>query len=183
MTLIGVKMLYTQLGKLLDYPVEAMNSTIEEAIKHLKADNYSPEITNELVEFQKKINEMDFDDVQGLYSYTFEFSSDLTLDLGFHTLEGFNRAENLVNLKEMYKDKGFPYDEVGKGELPDHLAIVIKFLGYLQDEDLKVDFRESFVIKTLEKLSKNFEKHQDNPYIHLIRVVYRVLDKDIKEVK
>jgi len=183
MILTEVDMVYTALGQLLDYPHEDVSPKIEEAIKLLDKENYPPEFSSELREFLNKIKEISLDDLQGLYSYTFEFSSDLTLDLGYHTLEGFNRAQNLVNLKEMYKDKGFPYDTIAKGELPDHLAIVLKFLGFIEDEQLKIDFRESFVIKTLEKLSKSFEKNQENPYFHLIRVIYRVLDKDIKEVK
>ncbi|MBI5236895.1 MAG: hypothetical protein HY887_00540 [Deltaproteobacteria bacterium] len=83
----------------------------------------------------------------------------------------------------MYRENKFPFEEYAKGELPDNLPVVLMFLGSLEDEALKKNFRETFVILAVEKLTKNFEKNKKNIYSHLISAIYRVLDKDVKEVK
>jgi nitrate reductase assembly molybdenum cofactor insertion protein NarJ len=124
---------------------------------------------------------MTFDDLQGIFSYNFEISSgEYTLDLGYHLLDGFKRATKLLSLKEIYRENGFPIDEVSKGELPDNLPIVLKFLDFVQDDEVRLELREDFLIKALEKLSKNYEKKQDSPYAHLVKALLIVVDSDVK---
>jgi nitrate reductase assembly molybdenum cofactor insertion protein NarJ len=109
-------------------------------------------------------------------------SADLTLDMAYNQYEGFKRSNILVSIKGMYKDQEFPFDSVAKGELPDHLPVILRFLDFLQDGELKRDFRESFLIKGLEKLKKNIESKPDNPYNHLINALWVIIDKDVKGV-
>lgn len=176
---------YTQFAILLEYPREDIRQKIDEAIILMSgySNKYPPEIVESLQEFLKGVSDMSLDDLQGIYSYTFEMSSDFTLDLGHHILDGFKRAEYLVHIKTMYRNNEFPFDVFSRGELPDHLPLVLRFLGFVQNEDLKKDFMRDFIIKALEKLNKNFSKTQANPYSHLINAVYRIIDRDIKEVK
>jgi len=176
--------LYDKFSDLLSYPQEDFKLKTDECLKALKAEGrYPAEAVEPLEKFAAELEEMPLDELQGVYSYTFELSSDFTLDLGYHLFDGFKRANNLSSIKSMYLSKGFPVDEVAKGELPDNLVVILKFLSFLQDTELKKDFRESFVIIALEKLRKNFDKHQKNIYSHLISAVYRVLDTDVKEGK
>lgn len=176
--------IYTLFADLLTFPKEDLVPTADACIEAVEADgSYPPEVTEDLKRFKKELEEVSLDDVQGVYSYTFELSADYTLDLGYHLYDGFKRASNLSSIKAMYRDKAFPYDEVAKGELPDNFPVILRFLDMLEDEELKNDFRESFVILAVEKLAKNFERNKKNIYSHLISAVYRVLDKDVKEGK
>ncbi|MBI5642284.1 MAG: hypothetical protein HY954_02290 [Deltaproteobacteria bacterium] len=178
------KSLYSHLAGLLEYPKEDMKIRVEECVKSLASDQSYPAVAvEELKKFQKDLEELPLDDLQGVYSYTFELTSDFTLDMGYHLYDGFKRANKLATIKSMYREQGFPFEEIAKGELPDHLPIILYFLGSVKDEALKKDFRESFVIIAMEKLNKNFEKNKKNIYSHLISVIYRVLEKDVKEVK
>lgn len=184
-TLVG-KDPYTQLAILLEYPREDIRAKIDEAILLFSADTnkYSQEIVRCIQEFMEMIADMSLDDIQGVYSYTFEMSADYTLDLGYYIYEGFKRADNLVNIKTMYRRYEFPFETYSRGELPDHLPLVLRFLGFVKDEVVKIDFMRDFVIKALEKLNKNFERsNQENPYGHLINAVYRIIDREVKEVK
>ena len=175
---------YSQLAGLLDYPHEDIQGKIEEAINIVSGHSeYSKEISDSLKEFKREIREMTLDDLQGVYSYTFEMSSDYSLDLGSHILEGFKRSGNLVHIKTMYRRFEFPFESLSKGELPDHLPLVLRFLAFVKDEQVKKDFRMDFVIRAMEKLYKNFQQNQENPYRHVIAAVYKVLDRDVKEVK
>jgi nitrate reductase assembly molybdenum cofactor insertion protein NarJ len=82
----------------------------------------------------------------------------------------------------MYKDQEFPFEEIAQGELPDRLPIVLRFLDHCEPEDLKKDFRESFVFVGLEKLKKNFDKIRNNPYGNVINALYEVVVKDLQGV-
>lgn len=176
------KNLYTQLADLLEYPKEDIKLKVEECLKTLLSDpSTPPEAVEEMKHFLMEVGNTPLDDLQGVYSYTFELSTEFTLDLGSHMFEGFKRANMLASLKAMYRESGFPFAEMAKGELPDRLTILLNFLGFSQNEELKKDLRQTFVIMALEKLRKNFERSKGSMYKHLINSIYRVLEKDVKE--
>ncbi len=177
------KTIYSAFAELLRYPHEELDGLAQECINALLADpSYPQEVVEELEKFKQKVSELPLDDMQGIYSCNFEFSADGTLDLGHHLFEGFKRSGNLVDIKQMYKAHGFPYDYIAKGELPDNLPVVLQFLALVKDENIKKEFRQGFVIKALEKLAKNFDKMPDNNiYKHVITALLIVVDKDVKE--
>ncbi len=174
--------IYSIFADLLKYPHEELNGLIQECINAL-LDNpsYPQEVVEDLKKFEQTVSELPLDDVQGIYSCTFEFSADGTLDLGHHLFEGFKRSNNLVDIKEMYKAQGFPYDYIAKGELPDNLPVVLQFLEMVKDETVKKEFRQGFLIKALEKLGKNFNKMRDNIYKPVINALTMIVDRDVKE--
>lgn len=180
-TLVG-KDVYTQLAALFEYPTDNIVSRVDEVIANIRGvENLPQEVVPSIQEFRKAIESMPIDEVQVIYSYTFEMSSDFTLDMGAHIYDGFKRSDNLVNIKTMYRRFEFPFETLGKGELPDHLPLILRFLGFVKGEEVKGDFEKDFLIKSLEKLYKNFTKRQDNPYHHVINAVYRLIDRDVKE--
>ena len=174
------KNLYIRLGELVRYPREDIRPEVDECIDTLTKGQYPEEVINELKNFRKDLEKLSMDALQELYSYTFELVSDTTLDMGYYIHEGFKRATNLLTIKTMYRERGFPFEEIAKGELPDHLSVLLQFLGFLKDEGLQKDFVKTFVIQAMEKLNRNFQSKK-NAYRHLINGVYMVLDKEIKE--
>ena len=176
------KNIYTYLGELLQFPKEDIRSQADKCIDILSKGQYPEEIVNEFKNFRKDLDRISLDQLQELYSYTFELVSDTTLDMGYYIHEGFKRATNLLTIKSMYREHGFPFDEVAKGELPDNLSVALQFIGFLKDENLRKDFTKSFIIMSMEKLNRNFQTKK-NAYRHLVNVVYRILDKDVKETK
>jgi nitrate reductase delta subunit len=176
------KIVYSTFAALLKYPDEDIEGLTEECINALLGQpSYPEETVEELSKFQQKISDMPLDDLQGIYSCTFEFSADQTLDLSHHLYDGFKRSNSLVHIKEMYRAHGFPFDAVAKGELPDNLPLVLQFLATVKDEKTRKEFREGFLIKALEKLDKNFENIEDNIYRPVISALVMVVDKDVKE--
>lgn len=177
----NAKNIYALLAGLIELPGEDIKIKAEQCIKAL-ADypQYPPDITEELKKFQKDLENIPLDDIKGVYSYTFELTSDFTLDLGYHVFDGFRRSNSLAAIKGMYRDKGFPLEERAGGELPDHLPVILHFMSFTDDEELLGNFRETFVIKALEKLQKNFERNKKNLYWHVINAIYRIIDKDVK---
>ncbi len=184
MIVVTENKLYTIFAKLFTYPWDDLTPEIEECEKALlDRPEYPEKAVEELRAFAKKAKDIPLDDLQGEYSYTFEISTgDFTLDLGYHLLDGFKRANNLLYLKETYREHGFPVEEVTKGELPDNLTVILKFLDFVKDERVRNELRENFLIKALEKLAKNFENKKDNLYYHLIQSLLAIVDVDVKAV-
>ncbi len=174
------KSLYTYLGELLRFPKEDIRPEVDECIDALIRGQYPEEVINELKNFRKDLEKLSMDALQEIYSYTFELVSDTTLDMGFYIHEGFKRSTNLLTIKTMYREHGFPFEDIAKGELPDNLSVLLQFLGFLKDEGLRKDFVKTFVIQAMEKLNRNFQ-NKKNLYRHLINGVYMILDKEIKE--
>jgi len=176
--------LYTLMAGLLEYPREDIKDRAKAFAGALAGcTKYPPEVAEEYGKFMKDLDIIALDDLQGIYSYTFELTSDYSLDMGSHIFDGFKRSNKLAVIKSMYRETGFPYDQLAKGELPDHLPILLHFLGFVKDPELMKDFRQGFVILALEKLHKNFEKNLRNIYRHLMSAVYRIIETDVKEVK
>ncbi len=173
--------LYNRFAALLEYPRDGMKELARECVDALLGHTgYPPEVAEDVAAFKEETARMSIEDLKGLYSYTFEFAADTTLDMGYFLYEGFKRSNALASIKGMYKDKGFPFDVVAQGELPDHLPVVLRFLAFVDDGDIRKSFREDFLVKALEKLSKNFEKLRDNPYRRVIEALLTVIDRDIK---
>ena len=178
------KSLYESFADLLGFPREDIKLRVQACTKAIAEHaEYPPEALQEMKHFGSELEKLTIDDLQGIYSYTFELTSEYTLDLGHYLYDGFKRSNYLASLKAMYRENEFPFDEVALGELPDHLPVLLRFLSVVKEEDLKKDVRESFVIMALEKLNKNFERTSSNVYSHLINSIYRVIDKDVKEVR
>ncbi len=180
----GATPIYSDLAVLLSFPTEGYFENVRECLKTLSGDSaYSKKAAKEMDAFIKDISELTLDDLQGIYSYTFELTADYTLDLGYFLFEGFKRTNFLVSLKQMYKANNFPYRAVSKGELPDNMVVLLKFLADLEDGKLKKEFRETILIKAVEKLAKNLggKKDKYNQYGHLIRSILAVIDADVKK--
>src|SRR3972149_791893 len=160
------KRIYTCLAGLLEYPGEDIKLRASECIKALEG--------------QKDLETIPLDDLRGVFSYTFELTSEFTLDMGYHIYDGFRRSNSLASIKGMYVQNGVPLEEASKGGVPEHLPVILRFLGFTDNEELRKDFRETFLVKAMEKLQKNFEKNRKNLYWHLINAVYRIIDKDVK---
>ncbi len=178
-TMVG-KGLYTYLAEMLEYPWKHIKDKAEETLR-IVDPHYPQEVKESLKAFKERVGALSLDELQELYSYTFEMSTSLTLDLGHHVLDGFKRSGSLLQIKTMYREHGFPFEEYGKGELPDYLPLVLRFLDFVKDEEIKENFRREFVIKALEKLYKNFANNPENPYKHLIDAIYKVIETDVKE--
>jgi len=175
--------LYSIFADLFDYPSEGFKGVVQECIDALlNHPEYPNEAIDNVRKFQEKVKDMDLDEIEENYSYTFEFAPDYTLDLGHHLYDGFKRSTTLLTIKTMYRKHGFPIDEVSKGDLPDKLTFVLRFIDMVgKDSPLGNDFRADFLIKALEKIDKAFEqKGMENLFSNLERALYIVVDTDVK---
>ena len=107
-----------------------------------------------LSEFAEKVGDLPFEAVQELYTQTFDWNPDTTLDIGWHLFgENYDRGDFLVKLRGAMREHGVPES----GELPDHLSHVLPLLERMPGDESGT-FAARFVLPALEKLTSGLEK-------------------------
>jgi nitrate reductase delta subunit len=107
-----------------------------------------------LSDFAAKVGDLPFEAVQELYTQTFDWNPDTTLDIGWHLFgENYDRGDFLVKLRGAMREYGLPES----GELPDHLSHVLPLLERMPAGE-SAAFAERFVLPALGKLAAGLEK-------------------------
>jgi nitrate reductase delta subunit len=92
--------------------------------------------------------------LQELYTQTFDWNPDTTLDIGWHLFgENYDRGDFLVKLRDALRRHGIPET----GELPDHLSHVSRLLDKMPPEE-RTAFAAEFVAPALEKIGNGVAK-------------------------
>lgn len=161
------------LAAILEYPdtgfsdrVSACCLIVEESLKGEKSEV----IRASLDKFREGISAKSREELEELYTRTFDLNPVCSLDLGWHLYaENYDRGTFLVAMRESLRRHGI--EEAL--ELPDHLPTVLKLLARMPDEEACTLARES-VLPALGKMINGFSD-QENPYGSLIRAVENVL--------
>lgn len=115
-----------EMGRLVRYPAAGYASGLEALAAGLETG--APEAARRLADFGRRLAGLSVDELQELYTRTFDLNPLCALEIGWHLYgEDYARGAFLVRLREALKQHGV--DE--GGELPDHLAIVLALLPRL----------------------------------------------------
>lgn len=162
---------------LLDYPGEGMTDVIE-ALCERSAET-CPEAAQALRAFQAAVEPLDPGQREELYVKTFDFAPLCAPYVGAHLIagngEGFKRSEFLAALAGAYREAGF---DTG-GELPDHLALVLRFRTRLAPEE-----REELARLCLLPAAMRMEEElvrNENPYRHVLRAIRCLIQSELSE--
>lgn len=133
--------------------------------------------------YWSRMQELSMDDIQELYTETFDFQKDCALYMTYFKFEDAKeRGQMLLRLKILYEMFGL---EMPEGELPDYLPLMCEFLyaaEWMQDPHAPENFRLLFAIfedgtyhllAALEKLS--------SPYFHLVKGLRQTLRACVKQ--
>jgi nitrate reductase delta subunit len=127
----------TLLAELLEYPSPSLPAAVAASAERVAED--APRAAALLTMFLDELERMPSSRLEELYASAFDF--DLPTEAGLscyphvgHYLlgESYRRSRFLVGLLECYREHGF---EVPDGELPDHLAVILRFLAHAPDSD------------------------------------------------
>ena len=109
----------------------------------------SPEAANLLGGFAAFAERVSFRTLEDVYSATFDLNAECHPYIGYHIFgEDYRRSVLLVELKAKYRQYGY---DCGK-ELPDHLAVMLRFMSICTDEELISDMARSAILPTLEPM-------------------------------
>ncbi len=118
-----------------------------------------------LREFATYVEKTPLTDVEESYTGLFDLDPKCYLYVGYHILgENYKRSVFILGLKDRYTAHGFD----AEGELPDHLAVMLRFLAMTDDEDLAHELIADAVLPSIDKMtgrskSAGLEEHAETP--------------------
>lgn len=170
---VAMKSIHESLADLLDYPGANWISLIESGGELVA--NEKPESSDAFTSFRETVIPLSLNELQEVYTRTFDLSPVCALDLGYHLFgENYKRGVFLANLRETEA----PFDLGQEHQLPDYLPVLLRLLTNLDDEDLRSALIVDCMIPALEKMLKTLSEGE-NPYRYLIEAVRVTLQSEI----
>lgn len=153
--------LYERIAGLLEYPGDGCAERWLEAVAVSRPEH--PQLASDLEQFIEKTSRMSLDDLEELYTRTFDLDPAATLEIGWHLFgESYDRGRFLATMRESLHRAGVPED----GELPDHLASVLRFIPVLR-QDQRDWWVHQYPLQAIDRIIKSLERGE-SPYLHLL---------------
>ncbi len=153
---------YHLFSEILEYPGPKLVERVRECLSLLVETNR--EASTKLQQFISLVEKLPAGRLEEVYTGTFDLQVVCYPYVGYQLFgESYRRGAFMVALKERYRACGIPEGS----ELPDHLALVLRFLGVLDDEAEREEFAHECLIPALEKMAQGF-RDKDNPYRELL---------------
>jgi nitrate reductase delta subunit len=165
-------LLYTQFADLISYPSGDLFSIVESCLGGMRS--VYPEAADELAAFRNGIQNLSVQKIEELYTVTFDMQPVCYPYAGYQLFgESYKRGAFMAQLNEAYRAFGYSSGE----ELPDHLAVILRFLG-LDSANRQGEFCQTLLVEgvtpAIEKMLKAFAESQ-NPYVRLLKALQLVL--------
>lgn len=161
-----------QLGQMLDYPSQGYAQGIQR-LRQSVASAY-PSAASVLEQFNTICEQRSLSEMEELFTRTFDLAAICSPYVTGYIYgdENFDRGTLMAKLQEKYAELGFD----SGGELPDHLSILLRFAGWLDEEALN----ELISLCLLQPVTEMAErlKDPDNPFYFLLSAVLVVLKTD-----
>jgi len=157
---------------LLEYPTPGFREYVGSACAEIGVLLHNLGIDDEdrMEKFRDGIVRCSVNELEELYTRTFDLNPVCTLDVGWHLYEeNYDRGTFLVQMREALRRHGIPETT----ELPDHLPSVLKVLARASDQEGAPLVRDS-VLPAMKKMLKAFTE-SDNPYGKLLQRVEMTL--------
>jgi nitrate reductase delta subunit len=120
----------------------------------------NPEGLSLLEEFRQSQDSMTLEQLQELYTSTFDLLPDCSLYLGYQLFgDDWRRSTFLADLAGRYRGCGLP---VGK-ELPDHLCLILRYLAKEEEGSDQIPLIHECLVPALTRVLKAIDK-KANPY-------------------
>jgi nitrate reductase molybdenum cofactor assembly chaperone NarJ/NarW len=158
--------LYDLFAELLQYPTLATSLKAGHCYERLLVSR--TDVAPMLEGFYHAMEQRSLEQMQELYTTTFDMQPVCYPYLGYQLFgESYKRGAFMAQLNEAYHAAGYS----AKEDLPDHIAIVLHFVG-LNSEDRQGAFCQSLLneglLPALEKMLKTFDEQSENPYFGLL---------------
>jgi nitrate reductase molybdenum cofactor assembly chaperone NarJ/NarW len=139
--------LYTLFAEILDYPGPGISLQLKDVFSGLAAEH--PEVAELIAKFQAEQARMSLDQLQELYTTTFDMRPDCTPNLGYHLFgDDVRRNVFMAQLKGRMESH-----HVAMGsELPDHISLILRLLDKEESEDEKQALVEDCLIPAISRI-------------------------------
>jgi len=168
---------YERLAALFEYP-EPDYPLVVRALRDFLDARY-PAAANELEAFAralpgggKAFSEEQLDEVQEIFTRSFDVQSITTLGVGYVMFgDDYKRGEVLVNLNREHREAGV---DCGT-ELPDHLPNVLRLVARWDDPEIRAEFVEEILHPALLRMSGEFGPRRMEERNRLYRKHFKTL--------
>jgi nitrate reductase delta subunit len=160
--------IYDQLAALFEYPSDGYLERVRDCAVAIAFEQ--PEAALLFEKFHKGIEGLSVDDLQELFTRTFDLNPACTLEIGWQLFgEDYRRGEFLVKMRHGLREKGLPES----AELPDHLTHALALLGRLEPDEAS-EFAGRFLLPALDKMLAAWKKDR-NAYAALVESAFLLL--------
>jgi nitrate reductase assembly molybdenum cofactor insertion protein NarJ len=171
---LSINDFYDALGQLAECPREENAGLLEHCRKGLI--ELCPEGSTSLVLFQKALSGLSWDQKEEAYLRAFDITPLAVPYVSIHLFgeESYKRGEFMAKFLESHQLHGF---DCGT-ELPDHVAVMLRFAGKLQAEERR-EMLELCLKEPVRKMTFSLKK-SDHPYQFLLQAFLDVIETDLK---
>ena len=164
--------IYSALVDLLTYPEADYPQRIETSL------GAAPEeCRGQLEQFATRMRGLRTDQLQELFTQTFDLNPVCSLELGWHLFgENYERGLLMVRMREELRRHGLEEST----ELPDHLTHVLQLVGRMEHEQA-ADFVAACVLPAIEKMLTAL-RDKDNPFEKVLLAVRDLLRNEFPEI-
>lgn len=164
------KTLFQLFAVLLEYPTPALNRQAKECTEQLL--DVCPPAAELLAGFCQFGEQEPLTRLEEIYTNTFDMQAVCYPYVGHYLFgESYQRSRFMARLNQGYREKGFA---IGN-ELPDHLAVVLRFLGFCSEDEFSQVLLDEGLVPAVDKMVQALGKNGDNPYGQVIRALLLVL--------
>jgi nitrate reductase delta subunit len=129
-------------------------------------------LTTHLTKFEDAIQQLSLEELEELYTRTFDINPIANLEIGWHLYgEQYERGEFLVMMRSLLRDHAVEESS----ELPDHLTHILLALGRMKKEEADA-FAVKYISPSIGKILEAFGE-TENPYIHLLQAIKSFLEQ------
>lgn len=162
---------YARLAVLLSYPGAGYRRHADECLLALR--NTPAEAHAEFQKFHAGIAGLSNEEVQELFTRTFDLNPLCTLEIGWQLYgEDYQRGEFLVKMREHLREYGVEES----GELPDHLSHALALLAKLEEAEAQ-EFAAGYVLPALDKMRTAWKENR-NAFAALLEFAFALLKSD-----
>ncbi|HEY6947051.1 MAG TPA: molecular chaperone TorD family protein [Candidatus Acidoferrum sp.] len=162
---------YARLAMLFSYPANDYHRQADECLQAFR--DAPAEAYGEFQNFHAGIAGLSNEEVQELFTRTFDLNPLCTLEIGWQLYgEDYQRGEFLVKMREHLRE----YGVAESGELPDHLSHALALLPQLEAGEAE-EFAGVYVLPALDKMRTAWKENR-NAFAALLESAFALLKSD-----
>jgi nitrate reductase molybdenum cofactor assembly chaperone NarJ/NarW len=167
--------LYAALSELLEYPGPGLGERVEGCLARL--GTRQPAAARRLRDFGRALASVPIGRLQESYAAAFDLDASCSPHVGYRLLgPDQRRGLFLARLAGRYRERGFSPG----AELPDHLAVMLRFLAHAPDEPDRAELIGECLVPALASLGQELAR-RDHPYAPAVEAIRLTLEVDGRE--
>ncbi len=161
---------------ILEYPTPLLGKQVDECLSLLLPDQ--EEAAACLGQFRDFLEQTTAGRVEEIHTSTFDLQPTCYPYVGYHLFgENHRRGSFMAQLKEQYRIRNFPLVR----ELPDHIAVLLRFLAHLEDDEERRELIHLGMVPSLQRMLEGF-KDGKNPYRGVLQALLILLEKERQQI-